>query len=148
MELNLVATGIELVGSTIKNILVTNNIVDVEREAKRNFGLNINEPFLDEIENGYFAQMIIDFEVEIEQSDAQKFRLELSLEGAFASSNGVDKDRFKQLVIVNGAAAIIGIARGKIESVTANIFNNGKVVIPFVNVVEYYKGLAEESNID
>ena len=44
MELNLIATGIELVGTTIKKISVENNIVDVEREAKRNFGLNINEP--------------------------------------------------------------------------------------------------------
>jgi len=45
------------------------------------------------------------------------------------------------LVAVNGAAAIIGIARGKIEAMTANIFNSGKVVIPFVNVIDYYKSL-------
>lgn len=48
------------------------------------------------------------------------------------------------LVGVNGAAALIGIARGKVESITANIFNNGKIVIPFVNVIDYYKGISEE----
>lgn len=144
MELNLIATGIELVGTTIKNISVENNIVDVEREAKRNFGLNINEPYFENVEDGYFAQMTIDFEVEIEQSEEQKFKLELSLEGAFLSSDGIEEDNFKQLVGVNGAAALIGIARGKVESITANIFNNGKIVIPFVNVVAYYKSIAEE----
>lgn len=144
MELNLIAAGIELVGTTIKSISVENNIVDVEREAKRNFGLNINEPYFETVEEGFFSQMTIDFEVEIEQSEEQKFKLEISLEGAFLSTDKVDENSFKQLVGVNGATAIIGIARGKIETITANIFNNGKVVIPFVNVMEYYKSMVEE----
>jgi hypothetical protein len=66
------------------------------------------------------------------------------LEGAFISRDGIDEDAFKKLVIINGAAAIIGIARGRIEAMTASVFNNGKIVIPFVNVVDYYKGLTEE----
>ena len=70
--------------------------------------------------------MTIDFVVEIEQSDNQKFKMEISLEGAFLSEEGVTEKAFKQLVEVNGAAAIIG-----------------KIVIPFVNVIDYYKSLAE-----
>ena len=69
MELNIVATGIELVGTTIKNITVENNIVDIEREAKRSFGLNIKEPYFEETEDGFFSQMTIDFEIEVEQSE-------------------------------------------------------------------------------
>ncbi len=144
MELNMIATGIELVGTKIKNISVENNIGDVEREARRYFGLNINEPYFEKVEDGYFSQMTIDFEVEIEQSEEQKFKLELSLEGAFLSFDEIEEDGFKQLVGINGAAALIGVARGKIESITANIFNNGKIVIPFVNVVDYYKSISEE----
>ena len=143
MELNLITTGIELIGTTIKSINVANNIVDVERKAKRSFRLNINEPLFEKLDNDYFSKMIIDFEIEIEQSEEQRCNIELSLEGAFISGQGIDEDVFKQLVIVNGAAAIIGIARGKIETITANIFNNGKIVIPFVNVIEYYKSLSE-----
>lgn len=145
MELNLIAAGIELVGTTIKSISVENSIVDVEREAKRNFGLNINEPSFESVEDGFFSQMTLDFKVEVEQSKEQKFQLEMSLEGAFLSMGEVDEKAFKQLVSVNGAAAIIGMARGKIEAITANIFNNGKVVIPFVNVIDYYKSMAEEN---
>lgn len=144
MELNYVTNGIELIGTTIKVLHIDNNIVDVEREAKRNFALDINEPQFESIENGFFSQMTIDFEVEIEQSEERKCKIELSLEGAFISDGEIEEDTFKQLVMVNGAAAIIGIARGKIESITANIFNSGKVVIPFVNVLDYYKGLLEQ----
>lgn len=143
MELNQIATGIKLVGTTIKEISVENNIVNVQKEAKRSFGLNINEPSFETIDEGFFAQMAIDFEVEIEQSEDRNFKLELSLEGAFLSEKNTEEEDFKQLVIINGAAALISIARGKIESITSNIFDSGKVVIPFVNVIDYYKGLSE-----
>lgn len=143
MELNRIATGIKLVGTTIKEISVENNIVNVQKEAKRSFGLNINEPSFETIDEGFFAQMAIDFEVEIEQSEDRNFKLELSLEGAFLSEKNTEEEDFKQLVIINGAAALISIARGKIESITSNIFDSGKVVIPFVNVIDYYKGLSE-----
>lgn len=143
MELNRIATGIKLVGTTIKEISVENNIVNVLKEAKRSFGLNINEPSFENIDEGLFSQMAIDFEVEIEQAEDRNFKLELSLEGAFLSEKNTEEEDFKQLVIINGAAALISIARGKIESITSNIFDSGKVVIPFVNVIDYYKGLSE-----
>lgn len=143
MELNRIATGIKLVGTTIKEISVENNIVNVQKEAKRSFGLNINEPSFENIDEGLFSQMAIDFEVEIEQAEDRNFKLELSLEGAFLSEKNTEEEDFKQLVIINGAVALISIARGKIESITSNIFDSGKVVIPFVNVIDYYKGLSE-----
>lgn len=143
MELNMVSTGIELIGTTVSVLNVNNNIVDVERNAKRSFGLNINEPKMEKEDDTFFAQMTIDFEVEIEQSKGRKCTIELSLEGAFASTQDIGEEDFEQLVIMNGAAAIIGIARGKIETISANIFNNGKIVIPFVNVADYYKSLVD-----
>ena len=143
MELNKIATGIELIGTTVKSLVVDNSIVDIAREGKRNFGLNINEPEFQETEGRWFGQILIDFKIEIGQAEGQECLIQLSIEGAFLSDESVDIDTFKELVIVNGAAALIGIARGKIESITANIFNNGKVVIPFVNVIDYYKSMSE-----
>ena len=87
--------------------------------------------------------MQIDFEVEINQNEEEKCKIQLSLEGAFISDTDVAYSEFKDLVMINGAAALIGIARGKIETISANVFNNGKIVIPFVNVVDYYKSFNE-----
>ena len=140
MELNIIASGIRLIGSTIKNLKVDNNIVDVDKECKRSFGLSINEPEFQSVDNRVAAQMTIDFEVEIIQAEEQRCKIEISLESAFLSEAEPIEDEFKQLVAVNGAAAIIGLARGKLEAITANIFNNGKISIPFVNVLDYYRG--------
>lgn len=143
MELNIINAGIRLMGTYIKSIDVKNNIINIKDDAVRKFGLNINEPKFKETDNGLFSQMAIDFEVEIEQSDDSNCKIELSLEGAFISEGDTDEDAFKQLVAINGAAALIGIARGKIENISSSIFDNGKIVIPFVNVVDYYKSLNE-----
>lgn len=140
MELNMIASGIRLIGSTIKNLKVDNNIVDVDKECKRSFGLSINEPEFQSVDNRVAAQMTIDFEVEIIQAEEQRCKIEISLEGAFLSEAEPIEDEFKQLVAINGAAAIIGLARGKLEAITSNIFNNGKISIPFVNVLDYYRG--------
>lgn len=69
--------------------------------------------------------------------------MELALEGAFLSEKGADSKNFKQLVAVNGTSAVISIARGKIETITSSIFNNGKITVPFVNVIDYYKSITE-----
>ena len=144
MRLNMVATGIEFVGTTIKSVTINNNIVDVDREAKRSIGLTINEPLFEKKDQYIFAQMVVDFDIEIQQSEDQKCEIRLSLEGAFISDEGTEEEEFRQLVVINGAAALIGIARGKIEAITSATFSNGKVVIPFINVVDYYRSLDEK----
>ncbi|MDO5403396.1 MAG: hypothetical protein Q4F11_08145 [Eubacteriales bacterium] len=101
MNLNLITTGIEIIGTTVKDLNVKNNIVDIEKNGKRSFGLNINEPQFQKDEDGMFAQISIDFELEINQSDSQQCKIKISIEGAFASKDNIDENVFKELVIVN-----------------------------------------------
>ena len=140
MELNSIATGLVLIGTSIKNTTIENDIVDLKDEAKRSFGISIYEPSLEKREAELYSEIRIDFQIEIDQQEG-KFRLVMALEGAFCSSGDIGEEDFMQMVCVNGAAALIGIARGKIEAITANVFHNGKIVIPFVNVIDYYKSL-------
>lgn len=113
MELNMISAGIELLGITVKELEVHNQIVD--------------------------AEITIEFDIEIIQADDSSCNIHLSVEGAFLSAPDTKMDDFQPLVAINGASALIGIARGKIEAISASIFNNGKIVIPFVNVIDYYK---------
>lgn len=141
MELNMIATGIELLGTTVKELEIHNQIVDIEKDAKRVFGLNICDPEfqMNDESKEIYSEMTIEFDIEIAQSDDSNCNIHLALEGAFLSTPNTKMDDFQPLVAVNGASALIGIARGKIESLSASIFNTGKIVIPFVNVIDYYK---------
>lgn len=145
MEYNVIATGIELIGTRINYISVKNSIDSLRKDAKRNMGLNIHEPLVREEEGRFISKMTIDFEVVVDQDEEQNLSLQLSVEGVFLSQRGIEEEKFLQLVVVNGAAAIIGIARGKIESITASVFSEGKIVIPFVNVLDFYREVAKKT---
>lgn len=143
MELNMITSGIELLGTYVRDLTIENSIADIAKEAKRTFGLNICEPEFENKDENILSQIRIEFEIEINQVQDEVCKIKFAIEGGFGSVGDIDEETFKQRVAVSGAAALIGIARGKIESISASIFNSGKIVIPFVNVVDYYKSLGE-----
>lgn len=80
MELNLIATGIELLGASVAKLTVNNTIVDIENDAQRSFGMTINEPQFQNIEKTkIFSQMTIDFDIIINQSDNDNCNIHLPL---------------------------------------------------------------------
>lgn len=81
MELNLIATGIELLGASVAKLTVDNTIVDIENDAQRSFGMTINEPQFQNIEKTkeIFSQMTIDFDIIINQSDNDNCNILLPL---------------------------------------------------------------------
>ena len=58
MELNRIATGIKLVGTTIKEISVENNIVNVQKEAKRSFVLILMSLVLKILTKAFFRKWL------------------------------------------------------------------------------------------
>ena len=85
MELNLIATGIELLGASVAKLTVDNTIVDIENDAQRSFGMTINEPQFQNIEKTkeIFSQMTIDFDIIINQSDNDNCNIHFTITGAF-----------------------------------------------------------------
>jgi hypothetical protein len=142
MNFNKVATGLSFIGATVREMKLDNDIFILDKEAKRSLGLNIHEPKITKQDKSFLGQLLIDFTVEIEQEES-KCKIELSIEGLFDSAEDMPEDELKKLVALNGAAALIGIARGRIEGITANAFSDGKVTLPLINVYDYYKGVME-----
>ena len=140
MEINVVSPGLKYLGNTVRKLTINNSIVTVSKDDKRSFGLEVKKPKYEIVNDKKSGCIEIEFHVLIEQSVANKCEIDITLEGAFQGEN-VSEDEFRKLVELNGVAALISIARGKIESITANVFEHGKVTIPFINVIDYYKSL-------
>ncbi|MEE0861700.1 MAG: hypothetical protein U0L79_01840 [Lachnospiraceae bacterium] len=143
MELNMITSGVELLGTYVNDLSIDNSIADITKDAKRTFGLNIREPEFETKDGSIYAQIGIEIEIEINQSEEQNCKIRFAIDAGFISLGDIEEEMFKQRVVVNGVAALIGIARGKIETISASIFNSGKIVIPFINVVDYYKSLSK-----
>lgn len=97
MELNLIATGIELLGASVAKLTVDNTIVDIENDAQRSFGMTINEPQFQNIEKTreIFSQMTIDFDIIINQSDNDNCNIHFTITGAFLSKGKISEERLQ-----------------------------------------------------
>ncbi len=141
MELNLIATGIELLGASVAKLTVDNTIVDIENDAQRSFGMTINEPQFQNIEKTreIFSQMTIDFDIIINQSDNDNCNIHFTITGAFLSKGKISEEDFKQFSCYKWSICTYWHSSRQNTILSSSIFNNGKIVIPFVNVIDYYK---------
>ena len=58
----------------------------------------------------------------------------------------IEQKAFLELLIINGATALYSIARGKMEAISASVFLDGKIVLPFVNIIQFYHEKHKDSN--
>lgn len=138
MKLNNVAKGINLIGTSVTELKIDNNLIDLGTDAKKSFGLSVHKPKKEVVGNSFFYTVRITIDVQIEKDDNVETKIKMDLEGAFEPEADIHEKDFETLVAINGVAALIGIARGKIEAISATLFYTGKISIPFVNVIEYY----------
>ena len=72
MEFNLISTGMSLIGVKVNSLKIENGIVDVDKKSKNYFGMNINEPHFEKIEDDWVAQISIDFDVKMMYAKVMK----------------------------------------------------------------------------
>jgi hypothetical protein len=144
MDFNSITAGIRMIGNSVTKLQISNEIVDLGTEAQKSFGLFIHKPQKESSDVGFMYSEVISIEVHIGDEFTGKTSLIMDIEGAFESVGTISEENFKTLVALNGASALLGIARGKIEAISSVIYNTGKITIPLVNMIEYYKEISKE----
>ena len=143
MNLNEITAGISLLGNCIVKLDVENSLIDMIDDYEKKIDFYIDEPHFWDEEKNRFGRIQIGFTIDINgEEENENCHIELIIEGAFVAEDNMDVKEFEKLVQINGAAALVGIARGKIESISANLFSRGKIEIPFINVIDYYNEMA------
>lgn len=139
MRFNSVTSDLEFIGCSIKKLNITNDMVSFNEEVQKAMDLDFSSPRIDDSGEAKYAELNLKVLVEFSSEDQSLGRIEIELEGAFMASKDVGREKFENLVAVNGGAALYSICRAKVEAITALTYSGGKVVLPFVNIVEYYK---------
>lgn len=93
----------------------------------------------------WLGKVVLDIIIETRKDEEKNGRIHLKIEGGFAVGGDVKEDEFKNLLLLNGATALYSIARGKIESITANVYQSGKITMPMINMYEFYREKAKEA---
>lgn len=152
MEFNKITSDLEFLGTSVKKLEINNTITVLSPEAQKRIGLDIR-PLGFHRENGFhFSRLSILVTIEVEQENGFSTKIDLELEGAFSrpvmTDDDHDDEEFQTLVMINGAAALYSICRSKVETITALTYSSGKLLLPFVNIFEFYKEKDREEDAE
>lgn len=144
MNFNKITSDLNFQGCTIRELKVVNNIVSLSSDVVRKIGLDIVPSEISMNQEKKYGKLLMKIVVELEESQKNVANIELVIEGAFSTSSSVDEKTFKELILINGAASLYSIARSKIENISASTFLEGKIIIPMINIYDYYKEKKKE----
>jgi len=140
----------QFLGNRVSSLVLNTKLVDASgQRANTSFDFDYNINSLDESDDQYLG--IIEFIVKVKAVVGKKqlFKIELVMEGAFSgNASKMPKDRFKDMLELNGLVTLLQISRSYILSVTSQSGIYPPVKIPMINVMKLReeKARAAEEN--
>lgn len=118
----------------------------ISDKNRRKFSLDIRYRKPEQKEDKKYGGLLVVVEVFIdtEVPDDHPDHIYIALEGAFSSPASVSDEDFEELLNINGGSVLYAIARAKIETISATIYQSGKILLPMVNIIQYFEEKSKE----
>lgn len=142
MNINEIVSGFQIIGHSIKTLHLENGFIffdpnddTVQREVYVSY--DMSEPFdADDGDSiGGALTLYIDTKTSNEENSTE---IHLELEGGFILAGSKDADKLKEMMAVNGCAALYSIGRGIISGITSqmSVDGTGTIMLPMINTFE------------
>ncbi len=140
IDYNVIAPDIELLGASVESLNWSSEVNSLPFEGVYAFGMDITEPeiYHEEDETIGTIKLLVKVTVSVENKEVIVLN-SVGRAGFKLLSKDNNKEGFKTRVAINGAATLLSLMRGKIEAATAAFLDDGKITIPMVNVIQFYK---------
>ena len=141
MNLNQVVANLDFIASAVHVLNVNCKMFKISDANKREFSLDIKCSKPTVREDAKLGKLLMQIKVSVmqENTDLEPDTFELVLEGVFSSPATLSDDDFLGLLNVNGGASLYSIARAKIEAISSLTYVEGKILLPMVNIIQYYR---------
>ena len=140
MDFNKITAELDFVGSSVHNVEIKSDMIRISNSTKKSFGLDIkcSKPLVKD--NEKFGKLLMQVEVSLfkEDEELEPDSFKIVIEGVFKASNETSDEKFMELLNVNGGAALFSIARSKIEMLSSVTYAEGKIVLPMINIIQYF----------
>ncbi len=150
IKLDEIASGFSYIGSSIKECNIDNSIIGLGSDAQYAMALDFSTCFLplNKEESFRFGRVLLSIEckVTVEADEDAKTNINCIIEGEFSAAKDMDDETFTKMLMVNGVSALYGIARSKLEVITALTYHQGKISFPMINVLELLKEKQEQDD--
>jgi hypothetical protein len=150
IKLDEIVSGFSYVGSSVKECKILNSIVSLGPDAQYSLELDFSTMLLPLNKEDPFRRgrvlLSIGCKVRSEADEDAKTDIDFVIEGEFSVSNEMSDEAFTKMLMVNGVSALYGIARSKLEVITALTYHQGKISFPMINVLELLKEKQEQES--
>lgn len=139
----------EFVGSRIVKVEINHTYFSMENGNSESKGFELRPKIGKIFEDGekLFGDIDLDIEVRVQDENNSEisYTFNMTINGCFSVDKNVSEDQFKEMLIINGSAALYSIARGFIMGVSAQTMLNGKITLPLLNFTDMPKQGTEKT---
>lgn len=150
MNVNEFSANIRYKNSFITECTFTNNLLDIGEDAVLHTDLKVavSNPIVseDHKEKCGRVRLTLDGSYSVPDNEDANCSYHIVLIGEFSTAVETKDEDFIATLWFNGSTALYSIARGKIEILSTTVLNNGKIVLPMVNMMEFLKAQFEEED--
>ncbi len=136
----------QIIGNSIKNLKIKNDFISLKEknDTKKKIDISHSIVSVEEMleEKIILGTIVLNIKVSI-SSNKKKYILDMAIEGCFNAPVDMGEETFVNMLKVNGITSLYSIARGFVQSTTAQTLVEGNVLLPMLNVVAYSKDLDE-----
>ena len=137
----------QIIGSSVKKLKLQNSFVVLTDDDSIRRTIDISH-FITSVENvdgGKTLSGLLTLNVKLNvTADKKKYSLDMAIEGCFEASCEMGEEKFREMLQVNGVTSLYSIARGFVQSITAQTLVSGSILLPMVNVLAYSRDLDKE----
>lgn len=143
MDMTKYIADFQIVGSRIVKLKIKNDFIVLDSQEKVKRRIDISHEISrvdDDGQGGLVGLVVLNVSVRI-QNAGKSFQLDISTEGCFTVPNNFEREKFENMLGINGITALYGITRSAVLSISSQAFIQGNVVLPMINVYEYSKDI-------
>lgn len=133
-----IKSNFQFLGNTIADLTLHNEFIALPtQELSGSFDVQYDIIDIQRSEKEMFGSINLYVACELEESEVEeprKYKISLTVNGAFTDDKDINEEDFKKLLSVNGCASLYSIARSIITSITSQSVVSGSVILPMINV--------------
>ena len=135
-------------GSFITECSFENNLIDAVAHAvlSHQIAVSVSElvPCNDPNLKSAYVRLILDGTYSLKNEKDASCKYHMVINGSFCIDKNVSDDEFIKKLWYNGSTMLYSIARSRMEVMSSMVLNNGKILLPMVNMYELLKAQSAE----
>lgn len=134
MNTNRVSADFQFMGSRVSRLLLETRILEEKGHAALSYDIDYDHE-IEELNDKYIGVLRLKINCKARVKNKVLFKIDLEMEGAFvANSEKIDRDRFVEMLEMNGMVTLLNISRAYIVSISAQSGINPPVRLPMINL--------------